>query len=81
MTPKEYRHYQKISYFFEQYVNAEPQARLPDNRLNISAIQEAAELLIERGYFRDKTAMKKQALQQFSIILPEWVFNQIEERK
>lgn len=81
MKYSEYRHYQKVSYFFEQYVNAEPQARLPDNRLNISAIQEAAELLIERGYFRDKTAMKKQALQQFSIILPEWVFNQIKERK
>ncbi len=81
MKYSEYRHYQKVSYFFEQFVNAEPQARCSDGFLNKPAIQEAAELLIERGYFRDKMAMKKQALQQFSIILPEWVFNQIKERK
>lgn len=81
MKYSEYRHYQKVSNFFEQFVNAEPQARCSDGFLNKPAIQKAAELLIERGYFRDKTAMKKQALQQFSIILPEWVFNQIKERK
>ena len=69
------------NYYAEQFVNATPQGRCSDNLLNKPAIQEAAELLIERGYFKDKTAMKKQALQQFSINLPEWVFNQIEERK
>lgn len=81
MKYSEYRHYQKVSYFFEQFVNATPQARCSDNRLNKPAIQEAAEILIENGYFRNKIAMQKQALQQFSIILPEWVFERVEERK
>lgn len=69
----------KIHNFFAEYIICNPVA-VDDNRmLKDVAVQEAAKLLIDECYFTSIKAIKKKALKDYNIILPNWVFEKVKE--
>ena len=69
----------KIHNFFAEYIICNPVA-VDDNRmLKDVAVQEAAKLLIDEGVFISIKDMKKQALKDYNIFLPSWIFEKVKE--
>lgn len=70
----------KIHNFFAEYVNFINSACLDENRmLKDVTVQIAAKLLIEECCFASIQDIKKQALKDYNIILPNWVFEKVKE--
>lgn len=70
----------KIHNFFAEYVICTNPVCLDENRmLKDVTVQIAAKLLIDECYFTSIKAIKKQALKDYNIILPNWVFEKVKE--
>ena len=70
----------KIHNFFAEYVNFINPGCLDENRmLKDVTVQIAAKLLIDEGVFISIKDMKKQALKDYNIFLPSWIFEKVKE--
>jgi hypothetical protein len=65
---------EKISSFFLEYVKPRKEAYTPEGNLTFTAIQAAAQLLLEKDVFDSKEDMREQAMKDYKIMLPETIF-------
>ena len=79
MKQDELYFYQQITHFFSMYAEFEKEAYNSDGTLTKEAIQETARLLIENRIYWGDNHMKIDALNNFLIILPDWVFDKVKE--
>lgn len=70
----------KIQKFFEEYINCSPDA-VVNGMMKKEAVKEAANLLIEKNIFFSIKSMRMQALKDYNIFLPAWVFEWVREKK
>ena len=66
---------EKVSEFFLEYVKPVKDAYTESGNLTFTAINQAAKYLIEQNVFDSVKEMRKQAMQDYEIILPETIFN------
>lgn len=70
----------RIHSFFSEYVSFIPEIHCDNNDLAYEwAIQESAELILGHKVFLSIRSMKLQALRDYSIILPDWIFENIKK--
>lgn len=70
----------KIHNFFAEYITCNPVAVDTNGLLMNVAVQEAARLLIDEKVFNSINDMRKQALKDYNIFLPSWIFDNVKER-
>lgn len=68
-----------VTAFFMTYLNIPENFFKSGGVLTKEGYQACAEKLIDGGVFDDKNDMKSQAIKDFNIILPDWVFEYKEE--
>lgn len=72
----------KIHNFFAEYITCNNPFTVDINGMMKSVtIKEAADLLIEKNIFSSVKDMRLQALKDYSIFLPAWVFEWVKENK
>lgn len=69
----------KIHNFFSEYITCNPVAIDTNGMLRNEAIKEAVKLLIEDNVFLSVKDMRWQALKDYNIFLPAWVFEWVKE--
>lgn len=80
MTNTQYN--KKIQNFFSEYIIVKnPVAVYENGMMKKETVKEAAELLIEKNVFSSVKDMRLQALKDYSILLPAWVFERVKEKK
>jgi hypothetical protein len=67
---------EKISSFFLEYVKPRKEGYTPEGNLTFTTIQASAQLLLEKDVFDSKEDMRKQAMKDYKIILPETIFEE-----
>lgn len=60
--------------FFGEYVTFDRSGLDRFGRPTCDAITDAVNLLLKENIFTSKSALRRQALKDYSIILPEWMF-------
>ena len=71
----------KIQNFLEEYVNCGPDNFYVHGMMKKESVKEAIRLLIEKNVFSSVKDMRLQALKDYSILLPVWVFECVKEEK
>ena len=71
----------KIQNFLEEYVNCGPDNFYVNGMMKKGAVKEAVRLLIEEMVFSSVKHMRLQALKDYNIFLPAWVFECVKEKK
>lgn len=71
----------KIQNFLEEYVNCGPDNFHVNGMMKKETVKEAVRLLIEKKFFSSVKDMRFQALKDYSILLPAWVFEYVKEKK
>lgn len=64
----------KIQNFLEEYINCNPDAVYVNGMMKNEAVKEAVRLLIEENVFSSVKDMRLQALKDYNIFLPDWIF-------
>lgn len=64
----------KIQNFLEEYINCDTDAVYVNGMMKKEAVKEAVRLLIEENVFSSVKDMRLQALKDYNIFLPAWVF-------
>lgn len=64
----------KIQNFFSEYVNCAPVWFHINGMMKKEIVKEAADLLIKENVFSSVKDMRLQALKDYNIFLPAWVF-------
>lgn len=68
----------KIQNFLEEYINCNPDAVYVNGMMKNEAVKEAAKLLIQDKVFLSVRDIRLQALKDYNIFLPAWVFEWVE---
>ena len=68
-------YFTSIAAFFMGYVDIPDSLFASKGTLTQTGAQACAKYLIDKGVFVDKEDMKKEAFKNFSIILPDWLFD------
>lgn len=71
----------KIQNFIEEYVNCSRSAVYVNGMMRKEAVKDAVRLLIEKNVFLSVKSMRLQALKDYNIFLPAWVFEWVKENK
>lgn len=71
----------KIQNFLEEYINCDTDAIYVNGMMKKEAVKEAVRLLIEENVFSSVKDMRLQALKDYNIFLPAWVFEWVKENK
>ena len=71
----------KIQNFLEEYVNCGPVNFHVNGMMKKETVKEAVRLLIEKKFFSSVKDMRLQALKDYSILLPAWVFECVKKKK
>lgn len=71
----------KIQNFLEEYINCDTDAVYVNGMMKKEAVKEAVRLLIEENVFSTVKDMRLQALKDYNIFLPAWVFEWVKENK
>lgn len=71
----------KIQNFLEEYCNFSPDNFYVNGMMKKEAVKEAVRLLIEENVFSSVKDMRLQALKDYNIFLPAWVFEWVKENK
>lgn len=71
----------KIQNFLEEYINCDTDAVYVNGMMKKEAVKEAVRLLIEENIFSSVKSMRLQALKDYNIFLPAWVFEWVKENK
>lgn len=71
----------KIQNFLEEYINCDTDAVYVNGMMKKEAVKEAVRLLIEENVFSSVKDMRLQALKDYNIFLPAWVFEWVKENK
>lgn len=71
----------KIQNFLEEYINCDTDAVYVNGMMKKEAVKEAVKLLIEENVFLSVKDMRLQALKDYNIFLPAWVFEWVKENK
>jgi hypothetical protein len=71
----------KIQNFLEEYINCDTDAVYVNGMMKKEAVKEAVRLLIEENVFLSANDMRLQALKDYNIFLPAWVFERVKEKK
>lgn len=71
----------KIQNFLEEYVNCGSDNFHVNGMMKKETVKEAVRLLIEKKFFSSVKDMRLQALKDYSILLPAWVFECAKEKK
>ena len=71
----------KIQNFLEEYCNFSPDNFYVNGMMKKGAVKEAVRLLIEENVFLSVKSMRMQALKDYNIFLPAWVFEWVKENK
>lgn len=71
----------KIQNFFEEYCNFSPDNFYVNGMMKKGTVKEAVKLLIEEKVFLSVRSMRLQALKDYNIFLPAWVFEWVKEKK
>lgn len=71
----------KIQNFLEKYVNCGPDNFHVNGMMKKGTVKEAVRLLIEENVFSSVKDMRLQALKDYNIFLPTWVFERIKGEK
>lgn len=79
MTNTQYN--EKIQNFFGEYIIVNPVAVDKNGMMKKEAVKEAVRLLIEENVFSSVKDMRLQALKDYNIFLPAWVFEWVKENK
>lgn len=64
----------KIQNFLEEYVNCSPDNFYVNGMMKKRTVKEAVRMLIEKMVFSSVKDMRLQALKDYNIFLPAWVF-------
>lgn len=71
----------KIQNFIEEYCDCGPDNFYVNGIMKKEAVKKAARLLIEENIFSSVKSMRLQALKDYNIFLPAWVFEWVKENK
>lgn len=72
----------KIQNFLEEYIICRhPSAFYSNGMMKKVIVKEAVDLLIEKNVFLSVKDMRLQALKDYNIFLPAWVFEWVKENK
>lgn len=71
----------KIQNFIEKYVNCSSKAVYANGMMKNETVKDAVRLLIEEKVFLSVRSMRLQALKDYNIFLPAWVFEWVKEKK
>ena len=71
----------RITEFLEQYVRPSPESLLPDGCLTDAAIEQSIALLLDSDVFEHEYDLKRQALKDFSVIIPDELFSRARRKK
>ena len=71
----------KIQNFLEKYVNCGPDNFYVNGMMKKGTVKVAVRLLIEENVFSSVKDMRLQALKDYNIFLPTWVFERIKGEK
>lgn len=71
----------KIQNFLEEYINCDTDAVYVNGVMKKEAVKEAVRLLIEENVFSSVKDMRLQALKDYNIFLPAWVFEWVKDNK
>lgn len=71
----------KIQNFLEEYINCDTDAVYVNGMMKKEVVKEAVRLLIEENVFSSVKDMRLQALKDYNIFLPAWVFEWVKENK
>jgi hypothetical protein len=71
----------KIQNFLEEYVNCGPDNYYANGMMKKESVKEAVRLLLEKNIFSSVKDMRFQALKDYSILLPAWMFEYVKEEK
>nr|DAE34491.1 MAG TPA: arginine repressor [Caudoviricetes sp.] len=71
----------KIQNFLKEYVNCGADNFYVNGMMKKEAVKKAVRLLIEENVFSSVKDMKLQALKDYNIFLPAWVFELVKENK
>lgn len=71
----------KIHNFFGEYITCNPVAVDTIGMMKTETVKEAAKLLLEENVFSSVKDMRLQALKDYNIFLPAWVFEWVKENK
>ena len=71
----------KIQNFLEEYVDCSPDNFYVNGMMKKGAVKEAVRMLIEKMVFSSVKDMRLQALKDYNIFLPAWVFEWVKENK
>nr|DAG65254.1 MAG TPA: hypothetical protein [Bacteriophage sp.] len=71
----------KIQNFLEEYVDCGPDNFHVNGMMKKESVKEAVRLLIEKMFFSSVKDMRLQALKDYNIFLPAWVFERVKEKK
>lgn len=80
MTNTQYN--KKMQNFFSEYIIVKNPVAVDENgMMKKETVKEAVGLLIEKNVFSSVKDMRLQALKDYNIILPDWVFELVKENK
>lgn len=66
---------EKVSLFFLEYIHpGNKEAYTPSGNLNYKAIKDAVSLLLKEKVFDSPEDMRHQAIKDYGIILPDYIF-------
>lgn len=71
----------KIQNFLKEYVDCGPDNFYVNGMMKKEAVKKAVRLLIKENVFSSVKDMRLQALKDYNIFLPEWVFELVKENK
>lgn len=71
----------KIHNFFGEYITCKPVCVDTNGMMKSETVKAAAKMLIEENIFLSVKDMRLQALKDYSIFLPAWVFECVKEKK
>lgn len=71
----------KIQNFLEEYVDCSPDNFYVNGMMKKGTVKEAVRMLIEEMVFLSIKSMRLQALKDYNIFLPAWVFELVKEKK
>lgn len=71
----------KIQNFLEEYVNCGSDNFYVNGMMKREAVEKAVRLLIKENVFSSVKDMRLQALKDYNIFLPAWVFELVKENK
>jgi hypothetical protein len=76
------QHNKKIQNFFSEYIIVKNPAAVDENgMMKKETVKEAADLLIRKNVFSSVKDMRLQALKDYNILLPTWIFEWVKENK